>query len=316
MSKFNMLNDFRFVFPQKKDLYKNVHAETVNFRQLEEEYCIYLYHQAYGYHAEKIENLIVSLKHEYAGLQQGEIIFTSGKERESVNKKKLEIIKKDLHKKMRIFERVRQYHNAMMSHNKKIGSLCFSLLVAAPVGEPIPTHMNTIKKLSTHFFNNIRSRATFKHHVPGYFWVVLKNRDDNRPYLHVHFYLDTQDFNDIIGEEINRCWFNALKRNNNQGGVLHLTVTNEYRNAVLSRSTEGYRSQSGARHTIFNLFNYYERVITKDMNFTGTEMYKQFTNHQDENYFMHYLYALAKESYFITEKNRFFGSSSIMKRLK
>lgn len=314
MNGFNMLNDFRFIFPRKKDLYKNVHAETVNFRQLEEEYCIYLYHRADDYHAEKVENLIASLKHEYAGLQQGEIIFTSGKARESVNKKKLEIVKKDLHKKMRIFERVRQYHNDMMSHNKKVGSLCFSLFAEGIYGKPIPAHMEMIKTLATRFFNNIRSLTTFKHHVLGYFWVVLKEHANALPYLHVHFYIDTLEFNNVMGEDINRCWFNVLGQK--YGGVLHLTVTKDFNNTILSRINNHSRGQTGIYNITPGMSDPKTRIITTDLNATGTEIYKQFTNHRNKNHFMHYLYALAKESYFITEKNRFFGSSSIMKRLK
>lgn len=101
-----------------------------------------------------------------------------------------------------------------------------------------------------------------------------------------------------------------------EGGVLHLTVTKEFQNGLLLRSTSGYSEQSGENHAIFNRFNSDASVITQDLNAANSEIYKQFTNNKDKQYFIHYLYALAKESYFIAENTHFFGSSSVVKRLK
>ncbi|HBQ1798230.1 MULTISPECIES: hypothetical protein [Enterobacteriaceae] len=319
MTVFNMSDDFHFIFPKKADRYKNVMATSVDFRRLEKEYCICFYKKADSGRIEEVINLITFLRFEYAGLQHGKLIFNSESKKncERVKKFVLEVIKKDIDRKMRMFTTARQFHNDMKNRYKNSGTLCFSLFAEGVSGEPIPEHMKTLKALSSRFFNNIRSRTTFKHHVLGYFWVVLKNRYDNRPYLHVNFYVDTRDFNNVIGEEINACWFNALKAiEDKEGGVLHLTVTKEFQNGLLLRSTSGYSEQSGENHAIFTRFNSDASVITKDLNAANSEIYKQFTNNKDKQYFIHYLYALAKESYFIAENTHFFGSSSVVKRLK
>lgn len=294
-------------------------ATSVDFRQLENEYCICFYQKANDVRAEDVINLITLLRSEYAGLQHGKLIFNSEVKESSERNKWLLLwaIKKDINKKMRMFSTARQFHNEMKCRYKNAGTLCFSLFAEGVSGEPIPDHTKTLKTLSSRFFNNIRSRTTFKNHVLGYFWVVLKNSYDKRPYLHVNFYIDTQGFNNLIGEEINACWFNALKAmEDRDGGVLHLTVTKEYQNGLLLRSTSGYREQSSQNHAIFTLFNSDTSVITQDLNAANSEIYKQFTNNKDKQYFIHYLYALAKESYFIAENTHFFGSSSVVKRLK
>ncbi|WP_431223900.1 hypothetical protein ACQ86O_01795 [Serratia sp. L9] len=319
MTVFNMSDDFRFIFPKKADKYKNVMVTSVDFHRLEKEYCICFYQKANDVRTEDVINLITVLRSEYAGLQHGKLIFNS-EGKESCERNKwilLGAIKKDIDKKMRMFTTARQFHNDMKHRYKNAGTLCFSLFAEGISGKPIPDHMKTLKTLSSRFFNNIRSRTTFKHHVLGYFWVVLKNSSDNRPYLHVNFYIDTLGFNNVIGEEINSCWFNALKAmEDREGGVLHLTVTKEYQNGLLLRSTSGYREQSGENHAIFTHFNSDTSVITQDLNAANSEIYKQFTNNKDKQYFIHYLYALAKESYFIAENTHFFGSSSVVKRLK
>ncbi|MBK2615927.1 hypothetical protein [Klebsiella pneumoniae] len=319
MTAFNMFNDFRFIFPKKADMYKNVMVKSVDFHRLEKEYCICFYQKANDAQTEEVFNLITVLRSEYVGLQHGKLIFNSeGKEDCERNKwLLLRAIKKDIDKKMRMFSTAREFHNEMKRRHENSGKLCFSLFAEGVSGEPIPEHMKTLKALSSRFFNNIRSRTTFKHHVLGYFWVVLKNRYDNRPYLHVNFYIDTRGFNNVIGEEVNACWFNALKAmEDREGGVLHLTVTKEFQNGLLLRSTSGYSEQSGENHAIFTRFNSDASVITQDLNAANSEIYKQFTNNKDKQYFIHYLYALAKESYFISENTHFFGSSSVVKRLK
>lgn len=319
MAAFNMSDDFRFIFPKKADKYKNVMVTSVDFRRLEKEYCICFYHKSNDSSIGDVFNLITVLRSEYAGLQHGKLIFNS-EDKENCERNKwllLRAIKKDIDKKMRMFSTAREFHNEMNRRHKNSGTLCFSLFTEGVSGDPIPDHMKTLKTLSSRFFNNIRSRTIFKNHVLGYFWVVLKNNWDNLPYLHVNFYIDTRGFNNVIGEEINACWFNALKAmKDREGGVLHLTVTKEYRNGLLLRSTSGYREQSGENHAIFTLFNSDTSVITQDLNAANSEIYKQFTNNKDKQYFIHYLYALAKESYFIAENTHFFGSSSAVKRLK
>ncbi|HAV1567758.1 hypothetical protein JK324_14850 [Klebsiella oxytoca] len=319
MTVFNMSDDFRFIFPKRADKYKNVMFTSVDFRRLEKEYCICFYHKPNDGSIEEVFNVITVLRSEYAGLKHGKLIFNSeGKENcEQLKRLLLEAIKKDIDKKMRIFSTAREFHNEMKHRHKDSGKLCFSLFVEGVSGESIPEHMKTLKALSSRFFNNIRSRTTFKHHVLGYFWVVLKNSYDNRPYLHVNFYIDTRGFNNVIGEEINACWFNALKAmEDREGGVLHLTVTKEFQNGLLLRSTSGYSEQYGENHAIFTRFNSDASIITQDLNAANSEIYKQFTNNKDKQYFIHYLYALAKESYFIAENTHFFGSSSVVKRLK
>lgn len=319
MAAFNMSDDFRFIFPKKADKYKNVMVTSVDFRRLEKEYCICFYHKSNDSSIGDVFNLITVLRSEYAGLQHGKLIFNS-EDKENCERNKwllLRAIKKDIDKKMRMFSTAREFHNEMNRRHKNSGTLCFSLFAEGVSGDPIPVHMKTLKTLSSRFFNNIRSRTTFKNHVLGYFWVVLKNNCDNLPYLHVNFYIDTRGFNNVIGEEINACWFNALKAmEDREGGVLHLTVTKEYQNGLLLRSTSGYREQSGENHAIFTLFNSDTSVIAQDLNAANSEIYKQFTNNKDKQYFIHYLYALAKESYFIAENTHFFGSSSAVKRLK
>ncbi len=319
MAAFNMSDDFRFIFPKKADKYKNVMVTSVDFRRLEKEYCICFYHKSNDSSIGDVFNLITVLRSEYAGLQHGKLIFNS-EDKENCERNKwllLRAIKKDIDKKMRMFSTAREFHNEMNRRYKNSGTLCFSLFAEGVSGDPIPVHMKTLKTLSSRFFNNIRSRTTFKNHVLGYFWFVLKNNCDNLPYLHVNFYIDTRGFNNVIGEEINACWFNALKAmEDREGGVLHLTVTKEYQNGLLLRSTSGYREQSGENHAIFTLFNSDTSVITQDLNAANSEIYKQFTNNKDKQYFIHYLYALAKESYFIAENTHFFGSSSAVKRLK
>lgn len=319
MAAFNMSDDFRFIFPKKADKYKNVMATSVDFRRLEKEYCICFYHKSNDSSIGDVFNLITVLRSEYAGLQHGKLIFNS-EDKENCERNKwllLGAIKKDIDKKMRMFSTAREFHNEMNRRHKNSGTLCFSLFAEGVSGDPIPDHMKTLKTLSSRFFNNIRSRTAFKNHVLGYFRVVLKNNCDNLPYLHVNFYIDTRGFNNVIGEEINACWFNALKAmEDREGGVLHLTVTKEYQNGLLLRSTSGYREQSGENHAIFTLFNSDTSVITQDLNAANSEIYKQFTNNKDKQYFIHYLYALAKESYFIAENTHFFGSSSAVKQLK
>jgi len=314
-----MSDDFRFIFPKKADKYKNVMVTSVDFRRLEKEYCICFYHKSNDSSIGDVFNLITVLRSEYAGLQHGKLIFNS-EDKENCERNKwllLRAIKKDIDKKMRMFSTAREFHNGMNRRHKNSGTLCFSLFAEGVSGDPIPDHMKTLKTLSSRFFNNIRSRTTFKNHVLGYFWVVLKNNWDNLPYLHVNLYIDTRGFNNVIGEEINACWFNALKAmDDREGGVLHLTVTKEYQNGLLLRSTSGYREQSGENHAIFTLFNSDTSVITQDLNAANSEIYKQFTNNKDKQYFIHYLYALAKESYFIAENTHFFGSSSAVKWLK
>lgn len=310
MANFNMLDDFRFIFPKKIDVYKNVEAKSVDFGSLERDYCICLYQEADGYRPEKVVNLITELRHEYTGCRDGKVEFESDPEMENINQLILESVKKDIHKKIKIFNRVRQCHNDMVRRYKNLGNLCFSLFASGLPGEPIPEHAKTLKRLSTHFFNNIRSLTTFKHHVLGYFWVVLKNSSDNRPYLHVNFYLDTKHFNHVIGEEINQCWFNALgAMQNRQGGVMHLTISPDYINGKMSTTTENYMNQNSVNQFAVMMHEVDGFIMLNDLNNKESGVFKTFTNNNNKKFFTTYLYALAKESYFISKDSRSFGVS-------
>lgn len=317
MTPFNMLDDFRFIFPTKKDFYKNVDAKSVNFTQLAMDYCFILYQEREGYQSENVIDIIRFLKHEYAGFYNGKVEFNSGWEREKYNNEMLGLIKKDIHRKMKIFNKARQYHNDIIVNHKKPGTLCVSLFASGIFGEPIPIHMKTLKKLSSYFFNNIRSLSTFKHHVLGYFWVVLKNISDDRPYLHVNFYIDTRDFNHVIGEDINKCWFNALNTiGNRPGGVAHLTISSAYVNGHVSKVTDGYKKNNSANRLAIIMHESNGYVTTNDLNDMNSGEFKHFSNTSGNNHFVNYIYALAKESYFISKGSRSFGSSSINKIIR
>ncbi|PWC18952.1 hypothetical protein [Brenneria corticis] len=319
IKKFNMLRDFNFLFPERREIYKNIDPQSISnkFERLKKEYCLFVCLD--DFIIEKSFDLIDFIESIYDGLYDGVVRLKydlSGSTiygaREINHTNILDVIKKNLNKKMRIFDNLRQYDNDIRSQYKKTGVLCFTLF--ATDGKYIDDHLiqwMVIKNTSKIFFNNIRSLSTYKDHVLGYFWVILKD-EYNNPYIHVNFYIDSENFNRKIGEDINSTWLNALNKTKiSLGGIIHFTIKNEYFNMSLSKVSDGCKNEK--LNKIPKLITELDKipmnkdVILPDLNLSSSELYKCFST----VHFDRYLYSLAKESYSCVDKYRVMGTSLI-----
>lgn len=315
MSKkeFNMYDDFYFLFPKKKDLCVNIDPSSVAFSSLQMEYCFYS--PCDNFFQDNSFDLINILEAYYKGIINGRVSFvrsdyyTMGLIGSKIDHENiLMIIKKNIDKKMRIFNTLNNYDKKIRRGNKDIGTMCASLFVSPKERfNPNPINWNILKNTTKIFLNNLRSISAYNHHVLGYFWVILKDIND-LPYLHIHFYVKTKNFNSKLGEYINYCWDNAIKKKGDyNGGVLHFTSKNEYLNGYLFKMEGNSHNRiimgisNRLKNTDGNGF-----LMTNDLNNFPSGDYKHFS----EKYFTKYIYSLAKESFSCERKYRVLGMTS------
>lgn len=296
MSK-KILEDFRFLFPKKADLYKNFIKDKDLLKKINYEYCLYYYNERKNQDI----NLVSYLNNNYLETKDGKITFKSQNPEYELN-----IIKNLITKKMNYFNQLYKYHSAIMLKYKKAGSLSISIRLTPTPGVYIPTREIELKYFIKAFFNNMRSRRAFSENVIGYYWVILLDREI-RPYIHINFYLKDKNFNSLIGIDINEICFNTLRKDKVNGQIIHHTLTKSFKNGKGKYDNNDYYEIKNCNFSTISedfcgtSFNFINDIETKTESYNDLNRGKRFTNH---------LYLLAKKTYFLPS-GRSIGFSSI-----
>ncbi|WP_411754389.1 hypothetical protein [Serratia sp. (in: enterobacteria)] len=304
MGVYNMMDDFRFIFPQKSATHKNTRPVRSHLNALANTYCLF-YKDRDG---EDLVNIIHELDYVYDGIIDGKVVFILGCDLE-YKERLLSLVRQCIYKKMATYRRLRDYHHEVLRAYPKAGSLCLSLDVkeSSEAAGNYLLHDDVIKDMAKRLFNNLKTLALFSH-VIAYFWVLLRHQDGH-PYLHLHFYFNEKDFNHTIGLEINRVWFNILEKQGRTGSVRHFTMSENFIGPLLTKGgvagekclyeVNQYRSD-GMRKVLF-----YD-----DYNGMSVDP-KCRTNRGDKKDFEFYIYTLSRESFNLPGQSKSLGLSKI-----
>ncbi|MEM8400016.1 hypothetical protein Q4S03_17050, partial [Morganella morganii] len=235
-----MREDFRFIFPYKKDIFYNHEVSSVRkfsevMQRIRHEYCLNCYDEDLK---TDIDLIRVIDNGEYPKIIDGVMRISFGE-------KTIRQLDGVFRVKERMYNSIMKYHKNILKLNKKIVFLCFSLHVNRGrqfSGNETPENINAyneiLKKFRSDFFNNIRSRAFFKRNVTGHFWVSLQETGGEYMYIHINFYLKDRQYNYLLGREINSVWFGILEKYNITGQARHFTITESYENSKASNSAK------------------------------------------------------------------------------
>lgn len=291
-----MLDDFRFLFPKKADSYKNITKDKDLLKKVNNEYCLFYLNKE----TKENINLNMYLNSFYLNTIDGKPIFSSPD-----GEYKLNIINKLISKKMKHFKQLVNYHSSIMRKHKKAGSLSISIRILAPQGVDKLSTPN-LKYFIKNFFNNARARKAFSKNIVGYYWVILLNSDQS-PYLHINFYLKENDFNSLVGRDINEMCFGILNKNNLKGELIYHTLTKNLKNGKNKYNNDNYENiKTSNFSTLINDFNGFSFNLINDIK-------KESKPRDDLNRggrFINHLYRLAKQTYFLPS-GRSIGFASI-----
>lgn len=304
MGIYNMMDDFRFIYPRKADMHKNTRPDRSYLNGIANTYCLFYKDNGSG----RFVNAIHELNSSYDGIVDGKVVFLIGCTPE-YKERLLCLVKRCVYKKMAVYRRLRDYHHEVLRTYPKTGSLCLSLDVEktkSTAGDYL-LHDDVIKDMVKKLFNNLKSLAFYSHMI-AYFWVLLRHHDGH-PYIHLHFYFNEKEFNYSVGLAINRVWFNILDKQGRTGSVRHFTMSENFIGPLLTKGgvagekclyeVNQYRSD-GMRKVLF-----YD-----DYNGMSVDP-KCKTNRGDKKDFELYIYTLSRESFILPGKSKSLGLSKI-----
>ncbi|HCM62862.1 MAG TPA: hypothetical protein DIT05_10000 [Morganella sp. (in: Bacteria)] len=309
-----MREDFRFLFPYKKDIVYNrvlnpelELTELINRRR--HEYCL----NCYDNESEVDIDLIKIID----GDETPEII--NGVMKVSGGEKTIKQLDKVFRVKQRMYNSIMSYHKSILKINKKAVFLCLSLsinkeckLYKSRGAQTSIEHANIFKEILTDFFNNIRSRSFYKNNVIGHFWVSLKTSETDHLYTHINFYLNDNKYNYILGREINSVWFNILEKYNGTGQAKHFTITENYENSQADNNAKRKKKITYKAYELYDSEKKNRNVIAiyPDLNEGNQDAEYSFTNESSSLPFSFYVKSLVKKAFHIS-KMRSFGTASL-----
>ncbi|NPD52089.1 hypothetical protein HPS26_18965 [Klebsiella aerogenes] len=308
MKAYNMMDDFRFLYPRKSDMHKNIRRDRGHLNMLVNTWCLF-YNDSVR---EKAIDLITELNYYYEGITDGEIMFSdecSPEYKEQI----IAVTRQCIYKKMSAYRRLRDYHHEVLRSHPKAGYVCFSLDVDKNTHNYLTTdvHNNLIKDLVKKFTNNFKSLTLYSH-VAAYFWVILRRRD-GYPYLHFTLYFKEKDFNHVVGLSINKTWLNVLEKQGLKGSIRYFIITEDFIGPRLSKG-----GVAGDR-CLYEVSPYHddeknELFIYNDYNGAGIlqEMSSDI-NKINKKVFELHLYTLSKLTFVFPGKTKSQGFSKIKK---
>lgn len=308
MKAYNMMDDFRFLYPRKSDMHKNIRRDKGHLNMLVNTWCLF-YNDSVR---EKPVDLIAELDYYYEGITDGKIIFSG----DCSSEYKEEIIaatRQCIYKKMSAYRRLIDYHYEVLSFHPKAGYICFSLDVDKNTRnhQSSDTHNKDIKDLAKRFINNFKSLALYSQ-ITAYFWVLLRRRDGDS-YLHFTLYFKEKDFNHVPGLSINKTWFNVLEKQGLKGSIRYFIITDDFIGPRLSKG-----GVAGDR-CLYEVNPYHddeknELFIYNDYN--GTDILQELSldiNEINKKVFELHLYTLSKLIFVLPGKSKSQGFSKIKK---
>ncbi|MFV8980897.1 hypothetical protein [Serratia fonticola] len=304
MGIYNMMDDFRFLYPKKSEIHKNIRPDRQHLNGLSNTYCLFWNDDE----RKRAVNIIQEINYFYDGLIDGEVIF-SGECSSEYKDDLLVAMRQCVYKKMAMFSRLINYHHEVLRKYPKAGHLCFSLDVEKNIGsfEGYAAHDEIMKIMTKKLFNNLKSLALFSH-VAAFFWVLLRRRD-GYPYLHFNIYFKEQAFNHTIGTSINKTWFNIIKKQKRQGSIRYFLINNDFIGPRLSKggiAGDGCLFETSTHGDISKK----ELFIYNDYN--GMDMFSFCDiNSIDKKAFELYLFSLSKLSFVLPGKSKSLGLSKI-----
>ncbi|MCI9740561.1 hypothetical protein AB7X34_20205 [Proteus mirabilis] len=302
-----MREDFYFVLPDKKDAYIEVKADKALIEKIErlmQDYCFFI-----------------------EVLDQGKVVFGSilnylyeyyfNNYNYDIPRKVLNSLHEQIYKKTLLYRKIKNYHNKLITINKKRYTICVSLgMDEISHNESYATFAKEYKKVLSRFFNNLRSHAFYQDFVIGYFWVLLKKKSNNCCYAHVNFYLKDCHFNQKLVREINGIWRKVIKSENRTGEVLYFTMkeninpAEQYESIGDSTTRRKIKKKYEKVVSIASMKNDKTLIVYPDFN-EGNENYEYyFNNDNKKEFFENYLISLAKKSFYIPNF-RGYGMASV-----
>lgn len=160
MGIYNMMDDFRFLYPKKSETHKNIRPDRQHLNGLSNTYCLFWNDDE----RKRAVNIIQEINYFYDGLIDGEVIF-SGECSSEYKDDLLVATRQCVYKKIAMFSRLRNYHHEVLRKYPKAGHLCFSLDVEKNIGsfEGYAAHDEIMKSMTKKLFNNLKSLALFSH---------------------------------------------------------------------------------------------------------------------------------------------------------
>ncbi|MEM8052790.1 hypothetical protein Q4Q99_14660 [Morganella morganii] len=290
-----MREDLYLLLPYKKDRVIDIDVNKAIIEKLDwlkNSYCI-----PYSSDGE-IRNIMDDLYNGgYNGICNGEIRVTGGEET-------IKLIDSALKNKARMFMSLIDYHQKVIKTDKDTFFLCFSLLMGS---HNSGAKANACEDLSVFrvflklFFNNIRSRAFYRDHVTGYFWVLLQDYESGRVYAHVNFYVNKKNFNDFFAREINSSWYNILRKHDYNGEIKHFTIKEGFNNGNINKEKDRGKKSGKFKYKVCRRYctdrtiRYSGELI---LDFNSENYYGEyaFTNNHDEISFGHYVGSLVRKA--------------------
>lgn len=288
--KFNMFDDFRFIFPRKIDKYKNKQKSDININRIDNDYCLNSFFIKRG----MVINFHQYLRHGFIELKDGVAVFNQNNHEETTKG-----LKAILYKKKKIFKQMQDYNNSVIVRNKKGGILSFSIRIKKEDGISVDEHKCISRKSIIRFFNNMRSKKFYSSDVIGYFWIVLRD-DIGLPYIHVVLYFNNNNFNSLVGKDIIETWIKVVSFYKSDGEISFLNTTEDFTNGP---GIYDFKNKD-------KILTIKKTTINQDWNSTDYSLIKLFHGYNKKT-FSNYLYILAKKSYFTSAKGRTVGFSSI-----
>ncbi|HHN8278773.1 hypothetical protein [Morganella morganii] len=309
-----MREDFRFLFPYKKDvIYNDVFNPERNLREtinkIRNEYCLNCYD---GEYKRDIDLIRIIDNGKFPEITDGVMRISGGE-------KTIRQLNGVFRVKERMYNSIMKYHKNILKINKKAVFLCFSLSInrgdsfhknKSP--EITNAYNKIFKDLRTDFFNNIRSRAFYKKNVIGHFWVSLQESGEEYMYVHINFYLKDKQYNYLLGREINSVWFEILKKYNATGQARHFTITESYENSEANDNAERKKKITCKKYELFDSQSETRKVIDiyQDLNGGNQDAEYSFTNKSTGLPFSFYVKSLVKKAFHISGM-RSFGTASL-----